>query len=28
MHYAVSCWILGKHGEREWVSNRGEGLIW
>jgi hypothetical protein len=27
MHRTVSCWILMMHGEREWVSNGGEGLI-
>jgi hypothetical protein len=24
MHHTVSCWILGEHGDREWVSNTGE----
>jgi hypothetical protein len=28
MHCAVSCWMLGERGNREWVRNRGEGLIW
>jgi hypothetical protein len=23
MHYTVRYWILGEHGDREWVSNRG-----
>jgi hypothetical protein len=27
MHYTVSCWILGEHGDRERESN-GECLIW
>jgi hypothetical protein len=25
MHCTVSCWILGEHGGREWVSNREGG---
>jgi hypothetical protein len=28
MCYTVSCWILGEHGDREWVSNGRRGLIW
>jgi hypothetical protein len=28
MHCTVSCWILVEPGDREWVSNGGEGLIW
>jgi hypothetical protein len=28
IHCSVSCWILVEHGDREWVSNGGEGLIW
>jgi hypothetical protein len=28
MHCAVSCWMLGEHGEREWESDGGEGLLW
>jgi hypothetical protein len=27
MYCAVSCWILGEHGDREWVS-KGGGAIW
>jgi hypothetical protein len=27
MQCTVSCWTLGEHGDREWVSNGGE-LIW
>jgi hypothetical protein len=26
MYSTVSCWILGEHGNREWVSNGGEGI--
>jgi hypothetical protein len=26
MDCTVSCWILGEHGDREWVVT--EGLIW
>jgi hypothetical protein len=28
VHYTVNCWLSGDHSDREWVSNRGEGLIW
>jgi hypothetical protein len=28
MYCTVSCWVLGEHGDREWISNRGCVLIW
>jgi hypothetical protein len=24
MHCTVNCWPQGEHGDKEWVSNRGE----
>jgi hypothetical protein len=26
MHCTVNCWILGEHGDREWVGNGREGV--
>jgi hypothetical protein len=28
MHCTVNCWILGKHGDRKWISNGREGMIY
>jgi hypothetical protein len=28
MHGTVSYWILGEHGDREWVNNGRMELIW
>jgi hypothetical protein len=27
MHCIVRCWMLGEHGDRECISNRGQGSI-